>query len=205
MKKFPGFFPRKEADKVLWFRNYAQRLEQIGSLGGKQPEEIQYQIDIARRAANVIEEANTKKNEYSSKVEEKNLLVATAEREIGAMAFYIKKVWGEDEALAHSLGIVGGSRYLDKNELRPEIELEVIEKAVRITFRKQYSQGVAIYSKLRGELDWVFLANEVISPFWDKRPLREEFVAEVREYRARCTINMKEVGHFSSIATVVVG
>lgn len=205
MKKFPGFFPRKEADKVLWFRNYALKLEQLGEIGSKRSEEIQYQINLARSAANVIEETNARKNEYQSKVEEKNELIATAEREIGVMALYIKKVWGENEAIAHSLGIVGGSRYLDKNEIRPEINPEVVGRAVRIGFKKQYAHGVAVYSRLRGEYDWTFLGNQVSSPFWDKRPLQNEFVAETREYQARCTINMQETGHFSSIATVVVG
>lgn len=205
MKKFPGFFPRKEADKVLWFRNYALKLEQLGVIGDKRSEEIQYQINLARNAANIIEEAHIKKQDYQSKVEEKNELIAIAEREIGIMALYIKKVWGEGEVMAHSLGIVGGSRYLDKNEIRPEINLDVVGTAVRIGFKKQYAHGVAVYSRLRGEYDWTFLGNEVTSPFWDKRPLQNEFVAEVREYQVRCTIHMQETGHFSSIATVVVG
>ncbi|GGH74951.1 hypothetical protein HNQ91_004696 [Filimonas zeae] len=205
MKKFPGFFPRKEADKVLWFRNYALKLEQLGTVGSKGAEEIQYQINLARKVANVIEETNTVKNEYRSKVEEKDALIVAAEKEIGIMALYIKKVWGENEGLAHSLGIVGGSQQMDKNELRPEITVELANKAVRIMFKKQYTHGIAVYGRLRGEYDWTFLGNEVTSPFWDKRPLQKEFVAEMREYQARCTINMQEVGHFSSIASVVVG
>lgn len=172
---------------------------------GLSPERAQKQADIAFRAAASINKVDAVKKECKSAVDEKNMLVEEAEQKIGAMAVYLKKTLDESSGAPLALGIVGSVQTIDKSELIPEIRVKAIGGQVKIMFKKKHTQGVAIYTRLRGEQEWQLLSNEVSSPYWDTRPLAVPYTPEAREYRAICTQNFKHIGHYSSITFAVLG
>jgi hypothetical protein len=76
---------------------------------------------------------------------------------------------------------------------------------VHITFVKGKLSGVYIYTRLKGEINWILLAYDTYSPYDDNRPLAEAGKPEHREYMAIGAIKDKEVTLQSDIIEVVFG
>lgn len=205
MKKFPGFFPKKDSEKVIWLNQYGKKIVQLAQELGISEEKAAQQAGVAFRAVDVLNRLHKITNEHKALVAEKNLLVKEAEKEIGAMAAILKKTLSEASTAAQALGIIGGMQPVDKSELRPEIKVATVGMQVKISFKKKYAQGVAIYTRLRGEQEWNLLSTEVTSPYWDVRPLADPLKPEAREYRAICTENFRPVGHYCAITFAVLG
>ncbi|BAV08688.1 hypothetical protein SAMN05421788_101147 [Filimonas lacunae] len=204
MKKHKGFFPRKEADKVIWIANYVETIQYYGESLGLPPEKVTEQVTFAQAMADAICEVDRKKKDLSAAMAFKDRAILEGEKKIGNMAIFIKSILG-DEMVATELGIIGSKRTVDYTTLRPSLKLKTTAGGVLVYFNKKYTHAIAIYSRLRGEAEFKFLDWSVESPYKDRTPLVTEHAAESREYQAICAENFCEVGQFSSIASIVVG
>jgi hypothetical protein len=70
---------------------------------------------------------------------------------------------------------------------------------------KGKTKGVNIYSRLKGQSEWTFLALDTESPYHDTRALAVAGVAETREYIAYGVLSDEELPTGSDIITVVYG
>ena len=68
---------------------------------------------------------------------------------------------------------------------------------IEIGFNKLTSDGVNIYSKRDGDVDFIFLARDTQTPYLDNRPLKVAGKPEIREYKAMFVVGDQEIGIFS--------
>ena len=76
---------------------------------------------------------------------------------------------------------------------------------VRLKFTKGSSDGVNLYTRLRGQSAWTFLARDTNSPYDDHRPLTAPGVPETREYQAYGVLKDDQIGQPSTIVSVTFG
>ena len=73
---------------------------------------------------------------------------------------------------------------------------------VELDFDKSISDGVNIYAKRDGDVDFVFLARDTASPYIDNRPLLVATKPGLREYKAVYVQSDAEIGLFSDEVVV---
>ena len=96
------------------------------------------------------------------------------------------------------LGIVGADDATDLTTSQPDITGDDRTGGqVEICFNKLTSDGVNIYSKRDGDVDFIFLARDTQTPYLDNRPLKVAGKPEIREYKAMFVVGDQEIGIFS--------
>lgn len=206
MKRYPGFFPRKDTDKLSWHIAYRTNIGKRGAELGLSQELIDKQQEASTRIIDSIIDAKKRKNEAAAAVSHKNQMIDEGERIIGNLAVFLKlKSQEEDIApICALLGILGNAQELDRQTIKPSLKATSYSHIeICIDFVKNYAPAIAIYTKLEGDYEWELLDHAVESPYYDRRPVSVEFVPEVREYRAICTRNTKPMGQFSDIVSAV--
>src|SRR6266481_3260533 len=100
--------------------------------------------------------------------------------------------------IGNLLGIVGADDGIDLNGRQPDISgNDRTGGQVEIGFNKLTSDGMNIYSKRDGDVDFVYLARDTQTPYVDTRPLKVAGKPEIREYKAMFVLNDEEIGIFS--------
>jgi hypothetical protein len=109
-------------------------------------------------------------------------------------------------AISAALKIVGTDSGFDPNTYKAELtKIEVIAGHVQIKWRKGPTQGINLYSRLKGQSAWLFVARDTNSPYDDYTELAVPGAAEVREYQAYGVLNDVQIGVPSDIVTVTFG
>src|SRR5436309_10042640 len=102
-----------------------------------------------------------------------------------ALARRIKAHPAYTVALGNLLGIEGPDGGIDLSGRQPDISgSDRTGGQVEIEFNKLTSDGVNLYSKRDGDVDFVFLARDTQTPYLDNRPLKVPGKPEIREYKA---------------------
>ena len=131
-------------------------------------------------------------------VADKNISRRNSEGRARALARRIKAHPAYTVALGSLLGIVGADDATDLTASQPDITgNDRTGGQVEIGFNKLTSDGVNIYSKRDGDVDFVFLARDTATPYLDTRPLKVPGKPEIREYKAMFVLNDEEIGIFS--------
>ncbi len=104
------------------------------------------------------------------------------------------------------LKIVGTTSEFNPSIYKAEIsKVEVIVDHVQIKFRKGSTDGVNLYSRLKGRRAWKFVWRDTNSPYDGYSELSVPGAAEVREYQAYGVLNDQQIGQPSDIVTVTFG
>ena len=109
------------------------------------------------------------------------------------------------EAIGEDLGIVGDENDFDPLTFKTKLKAIEYTDHVEIQFVKSKTDGINIYSRLKGAVNWTFLAYDTSSPYIDNRPLAVPNVAETREYMGIGVIADAQLPLQSDILTVVFG
>ena len=108
-------------------------------------------------------------------------------------------------AIGEDLGIIGAETTFDQDAFVPQAKGKAMPGSVEISFVKDVTDGMNIYSHPAGNPDpnvWEKLAYDTESPYNDTRPLRTPGTPEIREYRMRGVIHDAEIGQWSDIIRV---
>ena len=109
-------------------------------------------------------------------------------------------------AIETALKIVGSSSGFDPNTYKAEItKVEVIAGHVQIKFKKGPTDGVNLYSRLKGQSVWKFVSRDTNSPYDDYTALAVPGTPEVREYQAYGVLSDQQIGQPSDIVSVTFG
>lgn len=109
---------------------------------------------------------------------------------------------GMTDAIAAEMRIVGGNGAFNPESHQTEIKAEVFSGYVRIKFKKGQADGINLYSRLKGQAEWKFVARDTNSPYDDHTPLAVPGAPEVREYQAFGVLNDEQIGVASDIVVV---
>jgi hypothetical protein len=105
--------------------------------------------------------------------------------------------------MGKDLGIIGTTADMDEETMKPKFSGEAFPGYARLKFTKKGLDGVNIYTRLKGQSNWAFLARDTNSPYDDHRPLSQAGIAETREYMCIGVIADAEVGQQNDILTTV--
>jgi hypothetical protein len=126
-------------------------------------------------------------------------------RRIGAQVQTIKKHSAYNTTYGELLGIIGTENSFDPDTFQTTLTSKVFSDHIRLDFVKSKTEGVNIYTRLKGTATWTFLARDTHTPYNDSRALAVAGVPETREYYARGVIDDVEIGVPSDIKSVVFG
>lgn len=221
------YMPRSEAELVVWFVNWAAKLQVHGtSLGATAGEKAQALVDAVNVAllVNTLTLYKTFLNEW---VEFKNSMLyapvgtalpvvpiptAPPAMDVASLAAILKRTAALNERLRVSpqYTIAIGQ---DLNIIGPELppltqpgNVKAIAQAaahVRINFNKGGFSGVVIYSKRGAETAFTFLSVDTATPYFDTRDPLVAGQPENRTYRLRLYDGENPVGEYSGDVSVV--
>ncbi len=110
------------------------------------------------------------------------------------------------DAIGHDLGIIASANTTEHLVPIPNVLVELGSSGQRVTinFNKYGHDGVWIESRTNGG-DWVFLAVDTLTHFYDERPLAAGNIQETREYRLRWWDKSVAHGEWSNVQTALIG
>ncbi len=199
------YIPTTDGELIPWLTNYKLKLQEITTqlmLPPQPDDNLLYEIDMFIQS---IHTATTKKEEWSRAVADKNDLSAKIVAKIRARTNLIKASAGYTEGIGQELGIIGTTKKVDVVNHKPIIKVELIASVVRISFKKNNTDGINLYRRRKGELEWQFVARDTISPYEDRIQLQQPGQPEHWEYRAIAVLKDQEIGQPSDVVEVIVG
>lgn len=199
------YIPRTDAELIPWLTNYKLKLQEVTTqlMLPMQPDDnLHYEIDLFIQS---IHNTTTKKEEWSRSVADKNDQGAKLLAKIRAKTNLIKASSGYTEGMGQELGIIGTTTKVDVVNYKPLLKVELIAGVVRISFKKNNTDGVNIYRRRKGSLTWEFLARDTVSPYEDRIQLQNPGQPEHWEYRAIAVIKDQEIGQPSDVVEIVIG
>ena len=116
----------------------------------------------------------------------------------------IKAHTGYTEDIGKALGIIGSEDEVDFLTVKPVLDLIVTPDGVQIGFVLNHCEAIEIYSKRKGDNDFVELKRVMHSPFIDARPKLDPLSAELREYKAYYVMEDELVGIVSDVSSISI-
>jgi hypothetical protein len=205
MKSHRGYLPRKDGEKARWTTNLETFVNTRGDELGLTPVESTLLLGASRKIRDSLMRVTKKEKEYNAALSYRDEVCAEEGKIISDIIAAVKRRPGFNKAVGEAAGIIGSTKVQQKDEISPKlIQVFAYSDHVSIGFRKRYTQGISMYSRIAGRNKgkWEHLGYYHKSPFTDRRPTAKPGVPEVREYMARCVKNMEEIGQNSGIVRV---
>lgn len=200
-----SFFPVSDAMLLLWVMNYKEKIGIYATALGMTPEELEREQEYCEKIIASINTVGSRKWQYQSSVESRSKTVATDGGALRANIGHHKTAPNYTEAIGLDLGIVTHSAILDFSNYKAKISVELFGGSVRIKFRKMYADGINLYRRKKGGVEWGFVARVTRSPFDYSFVLEVVGQPEHWEYRAFGVVDDTEVGFPSDIVEVIYG
>jgi hypothetical protein len=195
-----NFIPAADQEFHAWFEHLANNLtleagvtsDDIAAVKAAYSDFNDQLINVTDTSA-LAKQATRNKTDSRQYAEE---LIRSLNRRIKAHSDYTS-------GMGAKLGIIGTGHQHNLANSRPVLKgTDFTGGKVSISFTKYESDGINIYSKREGDLDWILIGRATVSPFIDKRPLLEIGKPEVRSYCATYMLKDKEIGHYSDDLTI---
>jgi hypothetical protein len=189
------FIPAADQDFHAWFEHLATNLRTDFGVTSADITALQAaQTDFNAQMTNITNTTALAKQATSNKIESRQHaedLIRTLVRRIKAHSDYTL-------GMGAKLGIIGSSHQHDLVNSHPVLKgTDLTGGQVTISFTKYHSDGINIYCKREGDLDWVLIGRATLSPYVDMRPLLEIGKPELRHYCAVFMLKDQEIGHYS--------
>ena len=224
-----SYFPRKEADQILWFANLKLNMmlylvilaitlaerNVVANGADSHAAVINYVVALKAYSKSY---AAWKRKLISGKV------VGTPGAEptpptppvlpLGQLTGILHQVFtlitnwktrpGYTEEIGKDLGIIGADpEPIDWDAFISNLLVAALYNANQLTFVKGELDGINIYTRIVGTPTWVFLCYVSHSPYLDARPLAVALKIENREYYSMGVLHDHEVGHPSPTVSAV--
>ncbi|HLG33582.1 MAG TPA: hypothetical protein VI757_01770, partial [Bacteroidia bacterium] len=195
MKKKP-YLPRREGDRVTWLNTFAAKLAVHAATFGITPLEVAMVAAFALMYAYIIglqELVKTFKQDLTDY--KKTLSRASIGSPLGApptltipvapatvqagiftvIAGLVKRIKGKTDVytvnICEDLGIIGDEDDFVPDTFVPEFKGKIMPEGPKLEFGKDQTDGVHIYTSLKGVAEWNYLATDTESPYIDTRAL----------------------------------
>ena len=199
------FIPSNDAEFLIWLYNFQNKLNLYASQFNILPSDVSHlntQIDSMTTA---VQEVATQKEMMAKTVAQKNSIRKQVEAEVRGEATRLKAHRNYTEALGQELGIIISKNSFDPTSFKPKPKAEVSGGMVRIKFQKKGIDGVNVYRRQKGKVEWQFRARDNNSPYEERIQLENPAVPEHWEYRLIGVIKDVEIGQPSDVVEVIVG
>jgi hypothetical protein len=200
-----SFFPRKDAELVVWANNYKTKIAvHAATLGLTQPQ-VDAEVALCNNLIDAVNVVNVHRNDLKSSIQARIDAVNNQGGGLRAEIGRHKTAIGYTNAIGQDLNVVGAYVGFDVNTFKPKISTELFGGNIRIKFRKLGADGVNLYHRKKGTTAWLFLTRTTKSPFENHLVLATPGQPEHWEYRAFGVLNDNEIGTASDIVEVIFG
>lgn len=197
--------PKKDGDLDGYEDNYESKYPGHATTLGIPALEITATTTIIGAHRTSYSTMLTKKAESKSAGEDNKSKKKLAIDEIRRTAKGLKTRPGYTTAIGEELRIIGIDEDIPPtSDWKPTFKVKLDGGIVVVSFLKEYSDGVKIYSKRTGDADFVFLANDTYPPYNDTRPKLEATRPETREYMMYFIYDDEQVGQPSDIVSITI-
>lgn len=196
------FLPKSDGELNIWLGNFQSKLATYGPTCGLTAAEVTQASTDCTSLSGGINNAEAQKNLSKSATAAKDTLKKNL---VPALRNTIKRMKTHSaytEEIGQDLGIIGGDETMST---KPTLKGKATPNFVLLEFVKKGFDGVNIYSRLKGQAVWTFLARDTQSPYHDTRALAVAGTPETREYMCIGVIADEETGEASDIVSVVFG
>ncbi len=200
-----AYIPRPEGNLKTWLKNFRDKIAIHGPTLGLAAGEITQLQTWCDDLIATLDDVFQKKQDYKEAVSNKLTQRKTSLDGITNAAAAIKTKAAYTEAIGNDLGIIGEADTFDPNRFKTKLTATVFTDHVEIKFSKEKTDGINIYSRLKGEANWTYLALDTSSPYIDNRPLRTPGTPEVREYMGIGVIDDAQLPLQSDVISVTFG
>ncbi|MFZ1320731.1 MAG: hypothetical protein WAT71_04170 [Ignavibacteria bacterium] len=199
------FIPKRSGDLNAFEDNFLNKLNTHAADLGLDSTEIDSVKSIIEAHRTSFSQMNSKKAESKSASEENLMKKEAAVAEIRRMSAKIKACKGYNPAIGDNLGIIGSDTpHISVTDKKPVLKTRLQGNEVVLTFRKDGTDGVKIWSKKGSETEFTFLAIDTSSPYTDNRPKTDTSKPENREYYAVFFEEDSDIGQRSDIVKVTI-
>lgn len=200
------FIPTNRGDLYLWWKNIHDKIEEEGPKFGLTVQKI---ADIKALAATQIALMEAS-NDAEDLLKGARGAEKTGKKTNTATIRMMIRNWKSTPGFQGSssegvLRVVGPESTFDPDTFKPTLSLSIVGGQIKGDFTKGECDSVNFYCRLRGTAGWTRLGNDARTPFWDRNPLANPAVPEVREYMVIPVIDNEEVGVPSDIVSIVFG
>ena len=198
-----SFFPKSDAKLSVWASNYKSKISNYAGQLSLTPEQVDKESSYCDQLIKSINEVANKKNLLKSSIQEKNNVISMDGGALRADINNIKTLPGYTDVIGEDLGIISHTPSVDFANYKAVITVEIHGGIIQTKFKKMDADGVNIYRRKKGAVDWLFLARATHSPFEQTFVLDIPGQPEIWEYRAYGVVLDNEVGYPSDIIEVV--
>jgi hypothetical protein len=202
---YQAYYPASNAMALIWLNNYKTQIGVQGPLLGLSAAQIATQVTAVQKLIDGINDIETKRQAFSGAVAAFKTTEANFLAPLKVEIARYKTNPNYTQAIGQILGVVGSSSVVDAATYKCKFTVEHFGGFVRIQFVKAGVEGVNIYHRQKGQLQWKFLARDTKSPYHDHIVLQTPGQPEHWEYQLFGVINDVEIGLASDIVEVVFG
>ena len=203
MSKKIYYWPFKLGVLILWLQNFSTKIAAYAATLGYSPvkiTEIQGKIaDVVTSINNAETKAAESKAANAERDEKIHALKATLTGEVKTS----KANPAATQEILEGLQVVGTDDNFNPLTFQTTLTYVLFMGYVQLNFVKAGFLGVNIYTRLKGQANWTWLALDTESPYMDTRPLSVAGVPETREYIAYGYLHDTQMPVASKILPVV--
>ena len=202
---YQTYYPASNASALIWLNNYKTQIGVQGPLLGLTAAQIATQVTAVQKLLDSINDIETKKQAFASSVAAFKSAEANFLSPLKVEIARYKTNLNYTQAIGQFLGVIGTSSGVDAATYKCKFTAEHFGGFVRIKFTKAGVEGVNIYHRQKGQIQWVFLARDTKSPYDDHIALQTPGQPEHWEYQLFGVLDDQEIGLASDIVEVVFG
>lgn len=200
-----SYFPSADPTLSVWATNYKEKIGNYATVLGLTPDQVAAEQAYCDALIAAVNNVSNKRSQVKSAIDGRK---ATLAFEGGALRAEIgrhKAMANFTDAIGQDLGIISHSVAVDFAAYKAKISVELYGGMIRVKFKKMYADGINLYKRRKGTVDWLFVARATKNPFDHSFTLQVNGQPEHWEYRAFGVVDDVEVGTASDIVEVIYG
>ena len=199
------FFPSADDAKIPWLTNVRDTIDTYSAALGLSAARVTQIKAWCNDLIAQITATNTAKQAWLAAAATKATQETASLTGLRAEIKQWKANPARTDAMEAALKISGGGSAFNPDTFKAEITAEVISGHVRVKFKKGQTDGINLYSRLKGQSVWKFVSRDTNSPYDDYTALAVPGTPEVREYQAYGVLSDQQIGQPSDIVSVTFG
>ncbi len=200
-----SFFPLTDSLLAVWAANYKAKIGNFAGLLGLTPEKVAAEQANCDAIIESVNNVSDKRGQLKGAIEARKAIIASEGGALRAEIGRHKTAVNFTDAIGEELGIKTHAPTVDFANYKAKITVELYGGIVRIKFKKMYADGINIYRRKKGALEWLYVARATKNPFDHNFSLQVAGQPEHWEYRAFGVVDDSEVGVPSDIVEIIYG
>ncbi|HMU39209.1 MAG TPA: hypothetical protein PKE31_09375 [Pseudomonadota bacterium] len=202
----PKYFPRADADLLIWLQNLRDQLPGCATAVGMDAATKKSVLDLSTQLTQAIEADEKAYQAYRTAVAHSATMKATTLASLAAALDHVSTAPGCTDAIRVALRLQGSQTHaVSVSSYKVPLAAEAMPGRVVLRWKKGPLDGVNVYGQRGSETEWRFLGRDNRSPYDDVRPLGTPGVPEERRYRVIGVVDDTEVTPESDTVTITLG